>query len=42
MWQHYLGVEVGTDLDTMDLSAEHKFIVSTRETTNSSGLVLQG
>jgi hypothetical protein len=33
MWQH-LGV--------VDLGADHKFIVPTRETTNSAGLVLQG
>jgi hypothetical protein len=33
MWQH---------LGAVDLGADHKFIVPTRETTNSAGLVLQG
>jgi hypothetical protein len=42
MWQHLGAVDIGADLDAMDLGVDHKFIVPTRETTNSAGLVLQG
>jgi hypothetical protein len=38
MWQYLSAMDLGA----MDLGVEHKFIVPTRETTNSAGLVLQG
>jgi hypothetical protein len=42
MWQHLGAVDLGADLGAMDLGADHKFIMPTRENTNSAGLVLQG